>query len=155
MCVCVCKQQRGGSRVSASCWGVQQLCDWGFLSGGPRPEESEPSRGLSGMLLWEKDPGCVWVCRSLWICFQWKRCRTPEGVTAFIPWPVYTVRMAILPETHTKGKYFITKCQLITIIKIYSTQCFPSEGVLSITCWPTQHWELNTSRKVSRHTICH
>ncbi len=105
--MCVCKQQRGRSGVSASCRALQQLHGWGFLPGGSRPQESEPPWGLSGMLLGQKDSCCVWVCSCLWIHFQWRRSGTWKYVPAFIPWPVYTVRITILPETHTKGKYFI------------------------------------------------
>lgn len=95
--LCVCEQQRGGSRVSASCWAVQQLCGWGFLPGVSRTQENKPSGGLSGMLLGEKDPCCVRVCNCLWINFQWRRCRTWKFVTTFIPWLVSTVRITIIP----------------------------------------------------------
>lgn len=89
----VYEQRRGKSRVSASCWALQQLRGWRFFHGDDRIPESEPSGGFFGMLLWEKDPCRIWVCSCVCIHFQWGRCKTWKCGTTIITWSVDTVSM--------------------------------------------------------------
>ncbi len=153
MCLFACEQQRCRSRVSAPCWAVQHLCGGGLPGWGSRTQENESSWGLSGMLLWEKDPCCTRVCNRLWVNFKCRRWGTWICVTTCIALPFHTVRMTNLPETCTKGKCFIAEWHIE--MKTDFTQCSLSEGGLSITCWLAQHWQSSISRKVSRHMICH